>query len=72
MTINERLAALRTKFRSKDTMMNGLEIMDHYKALFAHTNEPSTIPFVTMYRALVLLSTGKESLPVRSAWGRGR
>ena len=68
MNINQRIAALATKFRSKNTTMNGLEVMENYRALFPVTMEPMTISFVAMYKDLVLLATGAPAAPIRTAW----
>jgi hypothetical protein len=68
MSNTERLAFLAKKFNSRNTNMNGLEVMEHYKALHPVTDEPSCIPFTEMYKALVKLATGVEARPIRTSW----
>lgn len=61
-----RLNDLRKKMtnKRKKGLMNGLEVLENYRAFFPVTNEPSNIPFTTMYQSLLALACGITDQPV--------
>ena len=56
---------LRIKLTRKNARMNGLEVLEAYRALHPVTDEPLNITFVDMYKALVQIATGAPAVGVQ-------
>lgn len=69
-TPNQTVANLKALIASrKNGTMNGLEILDAYRALHPVTDEPLTITFTDMYQALLSI-VGYGPVPVRFSVNR--
>lgn len=65
MNMKNVIDTLRIKLNRKNARMNGLEVLEAYRALHPVTAEPLNITFVDMYKALVQIATGQAATNVQ-------
>jgi len=70
MSMKNVINDLRKKLNRRDSRMNGLEVLEAYRALHPVTAEPLNITFPAMYAALVQIATGAPAQNVKFSIGR--